>query len=325
MRRSIIATYKIDFESDSFEEYVATSGSSVAVQQGDPYERIMQESAMVLVDDAMKLEFISTFSIANLKKCYRAGQTDVTLDYESPQPDGRIVWLRNSLHLFTDIKGRLKGYLYLFDIDAYKRQALRLAHQAEHDSGTGVFNKGTTRQKIEMALNLYAMPKTCAFFMIDLDHFKQINDSYGHAVGDEVSRQTAEILTSSFRAEDVVGRLGGDEFCVFYTGQNDVDTLGCKAAQICEAVRHIHPAQNGGSGTSVSIGIARRRFRQPLPQSRCGALPAQGSARPRWLHDLRRWRRFLNKKQAWNRKGDFCSRPVLFSGSFLSRADHIRA
>ena len=235
MRRSIIATYKIDFESDSFEEYVATSGSSVAVQQGDPYERIMQESAMVLVDDAMKLEFISTFSIANLKKCYRAGQTDVTLDYESPQ-----------------------GYLYLFDIDAYKRQALRLAHQAEHDSGTGVFNKGTTRQKIEMALNLYAMPKTCAFFMIDLDHFKQINDSYGHAVGDEVIRQTAEILTSSFRAEDVVGRLGGDEFCVFYTGQNDVDTLGCKAAQICEAVRHIHPAQNGGPGTSVSIGIARR-------------------------------------------------------------------
>lgn len=163
MRRSIIATYKIDFESDSFEEYVAASGSSVAVQQGDPYERIMQESAMVLVDDAMNLEFISTFSIANLKKCYRAGQTDVTLDYESPQPDGRIVWLRNSLHLFTDIKGRLKGYLYLFDIDAYKRQALRLAHQAEHDSGTGVFNKGTTRQKIEMALNLYAMPKTCAF------------------------------------------------------------------------------------------------------------------------------------------------------------------
>lgn len=71
-------------------------------------------------------------------------------------------------------------------------------------------------------------------------------------------RQTAEILTSSFRAEDVVGRLGGDEFCVFYTGQNDVDTLGCKAAQICEAVRHIHPAQNGGPGTSVSIGIARR-------------------------------------------------------------------
>ena len=213
---------------------------------------------MVLVDDAMKLEFISTFSIANLKKCYRAGQTDVTLDYESPQPDGRVVWLRNSLHLFTDIKGRLKGYLYLFDIDAYKRQALRLAHQAEHDSGTGVFNKGATRQKIEMALNLYAMPKTCAFFMIDLDHFKQINDSYGHAVGDEVIRQTAEILTSSFRAEDVVGRLGGDEFCVFYTGQNDVDTLGCKAAQICEAVRHIHPAQNGGSGTSVSIGIARR-------------------------------------------------------------------
>lgn len=258
MRRSIIATYKIDFESDSFEEYVAASGSSVAVQQGDPYERIMQESAMVLVDDAMKLEFISTFSIANLKKCYRAGQTDVTLDYESPQPDGRVVWLRNSLHLFTDIKGRLKGYLYLFDIDAYKRQALRLAHQAEHDSSTGVFNKGTTRQKIEMALNLYAMPKTCAFFMIDLDHFKQINDSYGHAVGDEVIRQTAEILTSSFRAEDVVGRLGGDEFCVFYTGQNDVGTLGCKAAQICEAVRHIHPAQNGGPGTSVSIGIARR-------------------------------------------------------------------
>ena len=162
------------------------------------------------------------------------------------------------MHLFTDIRGHLKGYLYLLDIDSQKREEIRLTQQAELDLATSVFNKETARRKIEQTLRLHTEPMTCAFFMIDLDYFKQINDTYGHAKGDEVVRETAKILKSLFRAEDIVGRLGGDEFCVFYTGKNSDEILKSKAEQICLALRNICPAEPGKPGTSASIGIAKR-------------------------------------------------------------------
>lgn len=258
MKRNLIATYKIDFEVRKYEEYVPSEKYSVPVKKGDSYELKLFESANDMLDGKTKLRFIETFSISHLIESYQSGQTDVTLDYESIQPDGRHLWLRSNMHLFTDIKGHLKGYLYLFDIDEQKRQELNLTQQAELDLMTSVYNKETARKKIEVAIELYSMPMTCAFFMLDLDCFKQINDTYGHAEGDHVIRQTAAILKEIFRKEDIIGRLGGDEFCVFYTGKNSYEILSQKAGQICDAVRNIHPAENGAPGTSVSIGIVRR-------------------------------------------------------------------
>ena len=79
--------------------------------------------------------------------------------------------------------------------------------------------KETARTKMEVALKLYNKPETGAFFMIDLDYFKKINDTYGHALGDFVVQRTADILKASFREEDIIGRIGGDEFGVFYVGK----------------------------------------------------------------------------------------------------------
>lgn len=94
--------------------------------------------------------------------------------------------------------------------------------------------------------------------MIDLDHFKQVNDTCGHAEGDRVITETAAILKDIFGKEDVVGRMGGDEFCVFYTGKNSGPLLAEKAQQICSAVHRIRPGNKDSVKISVSIGIARR-------------------------------------------------------------------
>lgn len=257
MKQNVIATYKINFDIGEYEEYVPSEKYSVSVKKGDSYESKIFKSANDMLDGEMRLRFIETFSIANLIKNYRSGQTDITLDYESLQPDGQRLWLRSNMHLFKDIKGCLKGYLYLFDIDKQKRQELRLMQQAELDLMTSVYNKVTAHKKIELFTEMYSMPMTCAFFMLDLDNFKQINDTYGHGKGDDVIRQTANILKALFRQEDIIGRLGGDEFCVFYTGENSYEVLAQKAEQICEAVMKIQPAENGAPGTSISIGIAR--------------------------------------------------------------------
>ena len=94
--------------------------------------------------------------------------------------------------------------------------------------------------------------------MIVLDHFKSINDTYGHALGDFVVQRTADILKASFREEDIIGRLGGDEFGVFYVGENSRDSLIKKAELICRLIQEIHPETAGNPGTSVSIGIVQR-------------------------------------------------------------------
>lgn len=259
MQKSVIATYKIDFDFGIYEDYLPTEKYSVPVKKGDNYESELFKAANVMLEGDDRVRFIQRFSIDNLIRCCRAGQMDVAMDYESIQPDGQKVWQRSNMHLFSDIKGHLKGYMYLLDIDAQKKQELSLTQKAELDLMTSVYNKETVRKKIELAIELYAVPAAGAFYMFDLDSFKQINDTYGHAEGDRVIRQTADILKDNFSKEDIIGRLGGDEFCVFCTGQSSYELLAQKAESVCEAVRKIHPAGNGAPGTSISVGIVKRQ------------------------------------------------------------------
>lgn len=258
MKQNMMATYKVDLNTGRYEEYIPYREYSVPVKKGDVYEAALFHAANDMLDGETRLEFIQTFSLANLVKSYQKEQMDISLDYESCQPDGRRLWLRSSMHLFSDIRGHLKGYLYLIDIDRQKRQELELAQQAELDLMTSVYNKETARKKIELAIELYSKPSACTFFMIDLDHFKQVNDTCGHAEGDRVITETAAILKDIFGKEDVVGRMGGDEFCVFYTGKNSGPLLAEKARQICGAVHRIRPGNKDSVKISVSIGIARR-------------------------------------------------------------------
>lgn len=258
MRKDLIATYKIDLETGKFEDYVPTERRSISVKSGDDYESEIFGVINRIVDEETRIKFIKTFSVANLIKSYRLGQTEINLDYESVRPDGESLWLRNSVHLFQDMGGHVKSYLHLFDIDRQKRREIRLIQKAELDLATCIYNKETTRKKIESAVQLYSIPRTGAFFMIDLDFFKQINDTYGHAKGDYVIQQIANILKEYFRSEDIIGRLGGDEFCVFYTGKNNYEVIARKAEQICEAARNIYSAKGRALKTSISVGIARR-------------------------------------------------------------------
>ncbi len=258
MRRNIIATYKVDFYNDIFEDFNLIGKYAVPVDSFCSYERVMCDYAGKMLEGKMRIEFAEIFSIANLKKVFLSGKTDVSLDYEALQPDGRRMWLRTNIHLFTDIKGHLKGYLYLFDIDKQKREEVRLTQQAERDLSTGLYNKETARAKMEIALKLYDKPDTCAFFMLDLDYFKTINDTYGHAAGDFVVKRTADVLKESFREEDIIGRLGGDEFGILYVGKNSSDILVKKAERICQAIMEIHPDAVEGPRISASIGIAIR-------------------------------------------------------------------
>ena len=125
------------------------------------------------------------------------------------------------------------------------------------DPLTGLVNRRSLIQQLEHAVaTAERHHNQFALLFLDLDRFKQVNDSFGHDVGDELLRQVAARITSSVRLADVVARLGGDEFVVLIEGKTPAANAARVARKIAQA--HARPFDIGGRGiyTSTSIGIA---------------------------------------------------------------------
>ncbi len=140
---------------------------------------------------------------------------------------------------------------------ANRRLLLALRGQANTDGRTGLTNSRAFDEALERLLTNRAETQPVAVLMLDLDHFKEFNDRYGHPAGDEALRAFAHLLSSSVRENDVAARYGGEEFAVFLPG------LGAGgAADVAERIRErtestIIPLGPGLTGRlTVSIGIA---------------------------------------------------------------------
>ena len=129
-----------------------------------------------------------------------------------------------------------------------KHQFEELQERASKDALSGLLNRVTTEMYINQRLENMAPDETCALFIIDMDNFKQVNDTLGHQAGDQAIQQSARILSRLFRATDIVGRLGGDEFIVFLSGQISEKLIRKKGKEICERLQIVL-----GSDPSVSV------------------------------------------------------------------------
>ncbi|HVW42298.1 MAG TPA: EAL domain-containing protein [Amycolatopsis sp.] len=144
----------------------------------------------------------------------RTGETQQGRLMRYRRHDGREVWLSVSCHLLNPDDARSTSQVISFT-DITERRAIgeRLEHDATHDPLTGLANRSLVLDKLTALLRGHNR-KTTAVLFIDLDKFKVINDSLGHAIGDAVLRISSERLCRVVRPDDVVGRLGGDEFVV---------------------------------------------------------------------------------------------------------------
>lgn len=141
-------------------------------------------------------------------------------------------------------------YNSIFELNATNEEVLR--KQAEHDALTGLLNRGAFDRLQE---SLRDRPGPMTLTIIDVDRFKEINDTYGHAVGDQVLIKVAGMLTSSFRSGDFVARMGGDEFCVVMTGDSPElqDTVRRKIEELNEMLR---ARGDGLPAITLSAGVA---------------------------------------------------------------------
>jgi diguanylate cyclase (GGDEF)-like protein len=124
--------------------------------------------------------------------------------------------------------------------------------QAMTDTLTGLRNRRALAQVLE---RLMRSGQAFGLMHIDLDYFKAVNDSFGHAAGDHVLRKMADVLGLETRAEDIVARVGGDEFVAVFPDQTDADQLACIARRIIDSMSQPVPFDGKICRVSASIGI----------------------------------------------------------------------
>lgn len=130
--------------------------------------------------------------------------------------DGSELAIENSATPVHDTNGKVNGAVIIFhDVSASRTMALKMTHLAQHDFLTGLPNRLLLTERLSQAIGLAQRNSTqVALLFIDLDFFKHINDSLGHAVGDDLLKAVAERMVNCVRATDTVCRQGGDEFVI---------------------------------------------------------------------------------------------------------------
>ncbi len=144
------------------------------------------------------------------------------------------------------------------DISELKRSEQRLVHQARHDSLTGLPNRFAVLEHLEHVL--IEQGASCAVLFIDIDGFKSVNDSHGHAAGDVVLQEVASRIRSYVREDDLVARLGGDEFLIVMkstTDSEDASTFGDRVIREIEQP-YVHGSHMFAVSASIGVAMANR-------------------------------------------------------------------
>jgi diguanylate cyclase (GGDEF)-like protein/PAS domain S-box-containing protein len=204
------------------EEWAADAGLLGKIVHPDDRERVVAELAAATASGA-----------------------PVSTEYRIVRPDGSVVWVLDESAVVQDgDAGRPCRQGYLLDMTAHRRAEQELAHVAEHDPLTGLPNWAMFQQRVREAVaRAESAGRGAAVLLVDLDDFKLVNDSFGHAAGDALVVEAARRLVEAVEDAGAVSRLGGDEFAIL--------------------LADLHPGRGGG-GTGLAADAMAERVRAAL-------------------------------------------------------------
>ena len=166
--------------------------------------------------------------------------------------DGEYSWYRSQYKAVFGPDGRVTRVIgTLTDISAQIDREIELRKQAQQDPLTGVYN----RAGVKLINARLEQISRGVLFMLDLDDFKSINDNFGHAAGDKLLMAIGHILNETFRADDIVARVGGDEFVAFLSGSDSRALAEQKGQELLGRVRNLR-IEGIDAVASVSVGAA---------------------------------------------------------------------
>ncbi|MFA9201775.1 MAG: putative bifunctional diguanylate cyclase/phosphodiesterase [Cypionkella sp.] len=174
--------------------------------------------------------------------------------------EDREVWWSINARPQNDENGEFLGYRgSAKDITAVRESQRDASRMAQYDSLTGLANRHRMTKRLTATLTAYkAAKRSCALMMLDLDRFKQVNDTLGHPAGDELLKQVAQRLERIIAGRGEIGRLGGDEFQVMLPDIDDRGRLGEIANSVIQMISQPYSLDGSRAiiGTSVGIAIA---------------------------------------------------------------------
>jgi diguanylate cyclase (GGDEF)-like protein/PAS domain S-box-containing protein len=174
------------------------------------------------------------------------------------QRSGAEIPIEDSVCPIHDRQGKVTGAVIVFrDISAAQAMAQQMAYLAQHDFLTGLPNRMLFKDRVNQAIvTAPRRKKTVAVLFLDLDGFKNINDSLGHSIGDKLLQSIAKRLTECSRDSDTVSRQGGDEFVVLLSEVEQAKDAALSAERMLKAVAACHSIDGHDLYVTTSIGIS---------------------------------------------------------------------
>lgn len=210
--------------------------------------RLESLAALRLTDDLARL--------AQSRHNRASGGAPLACETRGVKKDGSVIWLQMQTKMVT-WNGEPATQTMVIDITANKIREHRLHRQANYDPLTDLPNRKLALDRLDSAIaNGRRRGNRVAVLFIDVDRFKHINDSMGHAIGDRLLRQLADRIRSSIREEDTVARLGGDEFVVILPEIRQHADAQAVARKILEALDRPFVFEDRETFVTLSIGIA---------------------------------------------------------------------
>lgn len=185
-----------------------------------------------------------------------AGTPYSETEFRIKSSNGRYCWSQIRATAQFDSEHRaIKAVGVIIDIDEEKKEKQTLLDMAQKDALTGLYNKAAINALVERRMENMETNSIQALFILDVDHFKEVNDTYGHLCGDSVLSDVSAVLKSHVRSTDLVGRIGGDEFLIYLPDMANVTAVQQKAEDLRMALTRLTP-EIGAPPVTCSIGIA---------------------------------------------------------------------
>ncbi|MEG2081910.1 MAG: diguanylate cyclase, partial [Oscillospiraceae bacterium] len=162
--------------------------------------------------------------------------------------NGEYRWVNIKANVIEQEGEKLVFYVSFSDVD-------QLKERSDKDALTGLYNRQAISEYADRHFEKDPSAKG-AMFMLDIDNFKGVNDNFGHDFGDKVLVEISDKLRKIFRSQDIISRIGGDEFCVFILNEVSREILSDRATQVIKAVHRQYSNWRCRVEISVSIGIA---------------------------------------------------------------------
>jgi len=188
-----------------------------------------------------------------LNKAIDSGELESEDFVLAEQKNAPPVWVHCLISKITDRSGQIHLEGVLFDVTSRVEAEMATQHEAEHDPLTGLLRRQADQAFFEKAAGF----NSCFFLMMDLDGFKQANDTYGHVAGDKVLQITADRLSLCIRSTDVVCRLGGDEFIIILFNMNAQQKIDSIAEKVVSSIQEpMVIDENTTINVGISVGIS---------------------------------------------------------------------